>query len=194
MKLGGWQRLWIVLSVIWLLPVALFTRDLMHREFGQEILQSATREFDFDSLLRPDAKEPFWIWRSSIPADPTHAAQVAQKLQEAYGKWIDFSEVESKHKNNPERRYRATTALIEKEASLEVKLVNGTIIVNVPKGFSKEDLEQLYARRLKRDQSPLRWEKAKFGMYGVLAWLASIGLLYLLGASIGWVVRGFRTK
>ncbi len=114
-----------------------------------------------------------------------------RQLQEEYGKWIDFGEIESKHKNNLERRSQATKALIKKEASLEVKVADGKIIVNVPKGISKEDLEQLYARRYQR---PLRWEKAKIGMYGVLGWLMPIGLLYLLGVAIGWVVRGFKTK
>ena len=96
---------------------------------------------DFDLLLRPDAELIFW--RSSRPVDPTHVAATVRQLQEEYGKWIDFSEVESRYKKN---------------------------------------LRQL------------RWEKPKIAMYGVLAWLASIGLFYLLGAAVGWVVRGFRTK
>ncbi len=182
MKLGGWQRLWILLSVIWLFPVALVTVQFMPESPPEK------RELDFDLLVRPDAAR--WP-RGATPKEPTHAARVARQLQEAYGKWIDFREVESKHKNNPAHRFQATTDLIEKEASLEVKVAGGKIIVNVPKGISKEDLEQLYAKRYQR---PLRWEKAKIGMYGVLAWLTSIGLLYLLGATIGWVVRGFRAK
>ena len=207
MKLGGWQRLWIVLSFIWLLPVALLTLESLRSELTPKI-------------------SPY-----------------------------------------EQRRYNATRDLIQKEASLEVKVADGMIIVKVPKRTSKADLEQLYTRHLKRVQPllplratlkkspsekreldfdmlirpddelnsvwrhpqaggpvdptkvrqlqeeygkwmdfsevestyknnlrPLRWEKAKFGMYGVLAWLASIGLLYLLGATIGWIVRGFKTK
>lgn len=213
MTLGGWQRLWILVSVIWLLPVALGTLHFM-----QEITE-------------PEGSQYLRL------------------------------------------RYQATLDLLEKEASLKLKLTDGSIIMDVPKGISKEDLEQLYARHLKRDQelsamrkkSPsmklilgfdslvradaepgdswpryrrssippdptlaaaqlqrlqedygkwldfsevdstaknnmrvlrreLRWKKAMIGVVGFLFWLASIGLLYLLGASIGWVIRGFRDR
>lgn len=227
MKLTGWQRLWILLSVILLLLVALFTFEFMRIEF------------------RP------------------------KEFQLEY------------------RRLSATMDLIQEEAWHKVKVADGTIIVNVPKGISKEDLEQLNAQykynqaqaaefeewvkrqsvpepaeaippplrelppekpldfavlireptdllaqvpkslrapkvddpaavkarvqrkheeygkwidfseiesRYKNNLRQLRWEKAKIGMYGVLAWLTSIGLLYLLGAAIGWVFKGFKSR
>lgn len=194
MKLGGWQTLWIVLSVIWLLPVAFFTVGSM-----------------------PKASQYEWA------------------------------------------RYQATQNLIKKESSLAVRLADGTIIIDVPKGVTREELEQLYAKAMQaRSRTPIRlrpifdpsfdslirvneaietpglswtdpaypatqvqrlhdkygkWidfgeiesayqnnvrqlpsEKTKVGTYGFLFWLASIGLVYLLGAAVAWVVRGLRAE
>lgn len=194
MKLSGWQRLWIVLSVIWLLPVAFFTVRSM-----------------------PKASQYEW------------------------------------------GRYEATRALIKKESSLAVKLTDGTIIIDVPKGVSRKELEQLHAKKIQahsRIPMPLRpvfdpsfaslirlnepaetrrvswtdpaypvslvkrlhnkygkWidfsgvestyknnlkqlpsEKVKIGAYAFLFWLASIALLYVLSGAIGRVVRGLREK
>ena len=98
MKLGGWQRLWILLSVIWLLPVAFFTVELMPKGFQYE----RSRSEAIQDLIKKEAS---------------------------------------------------------KEASAKVKLADGTTIFGVPKGVSRKDLEQLYAKALKRDDrtsSPLR--------------------------------------
>lgn len=189
MKLSRWQSLWIVLSVIWLLPVALFTVGSM-----------------------PKASQYQWA------------------------------------------RYHAMQELIKKESSLAVKLADGTIIIDVPKGVSREELEQLHAKAIQaRSRTPirlrpvfdpsfhslirvnepietpglswtdpaypatqvqrlqdkygkwinfsrvehrytgqLRWEKVKIGTYGFLFWLVSIGLLYPIGPAVAWVVSGLR--
>lgn len=204
MKLNVWQRLWVLLSVIWFFPVAVGSLVIAQLNTGR-----------FHDIFA--------------------------------NKWP---------------RYRATTDLIRKEASLKLQVADGTMIVNVPKRISKEELEQLYVRYLKRVRKmprelrlkfqtpsenqplefdllvapvkelwnrgphvdswrgvaqvqqrqeayskwidfseieneyktymrPIHWEQAKIATYGFLAWLGSIGLVYLLGAGVGRVVRGF---
>ncbi len=212
MKLSRWQRSWIVLSVIWLIPVALLTvwvmwdatrfesgfegaryertRDLIKEEASQrvkladgtmilnvpkriskegleklyvgslgpppknakeaeshrltyELLQSSgdteEGELDFDALIQPSPKTR--VWRLTRAVGPAAQAAESQRLQEAYGKWIDFSAIESEHKDNRRK---------------------------------------------------LRWINAMIGISGFLFWLVSIGFLYLLGTAVGWVIKGFK--
>lgn len=45
-----------------------------------------------------------------------------------------------------------------------------------------------------RNMEQLSLNRSKAIGYGFLAWVAPVALMYLLGLSLGWVVRGFRDR
>ena len=183
MRLGGWQRLWVVASAIWLIPVA-------------------------------------WFTIASMSADDYEL-----------------------------RRCQATEKLIEKEATLNVKMPDGTTIINVPEWITQTELARLYGKPLTQsmpnstfqmefrellrrggkqsaeeilglyecsEKSVRRLQEQygkwidfseveqkyvkdssknfKIALVGLGSWLASIVIVYLFGWAIGWVIKGFKSR
>jgi hypothetical protein len=123
-------------------------RDLerLYANWTQQSSQPHGTLEEIDFAVLTGLKKPLGPGESKFDRKLAEALAVpgkgeAQDLQEKYGRWIDFTEIENKYQN---------------------------------------DLKQLSTKR------------AEIWIYAFLFWLASIGLVYLLGAAVGWVARGFR--
>jgi len=146
MKLNGWQRLWVLFSVLWLIVVMGFTVATLPKE--SQILDRwayATLEKIRDS---DESLKKYSMW----------------DLEKAYA---DIPREE----------------LIEKAQAKYSSSEKGL----------KIDFERIN-KRYKNQLGELTTNQAKSAGLGVAVWLGTILVVYILGWSVGWVIRGFKPK
>jgi hypothetical protein len=106
-RLNGWQRLWIVLSVIYLIVVVAFVIAVMPRasHYARSRLYNSIDTVG-RYLERDDASfryEGGWTMRTKYYADLSDE-QVLAKLHDKYKDKVDFDPVESEYRRKMNRR------------------------------------------------------------------------------------------
>ena len=162
MKLSGWQRLWVLMSAVFLGLVAAYVSltlpnpvDIPHSQTFYDQLRPELRNL----IATTKSPEQFHVERPTRPGD-------RQKLQEEWDK---------------------------AEPLYHVKMPNGHVIsflITVPEK-DMNDVAREYWRIIEKevDQRRLRYAFIAF-----LLWGGSVIILYLLGWSIRWVHRGFKSQ
>lgn len=143
--LGGWQRLWVVATMLYLIPVAFFTTT------------------------------GYW------PDEKTYADTRLRKSIDATGKYMESI--------TPGYLYEGSYTVREKYYK---DLSDEQIIERLHTKFKdKVDLSEIDAEYQHR-VNKLPEERLHVVGCALLWWLGPAVALYVLGAAIGWIFRGFR--
>lgn len=167
--MNGWKRLWIVLSVLWVLPMCFFL--IMA---ASNILEAGKIKYivDVDPLLelvdpletvfkRPAAKG--WRWADEIPIKWNDLVDTSDEV------WI-FSD-------------RQTVNHVPGSDPLQASIAQGVVL-----GMA-EDQGKREGFKYRESAQKRAWEGFYFASALVFAPPA---ILYVLGLAVGWVWRGFR--
>jgi hypothetical protein len=211
-RLSGWQRLWILVSVLYAIPVVLFTNLELssYRGESEERLQwameaerlvaahvgvswpSASRLFDehYNEVI----KRIYTMRLASSPTemvDPKDIERNCEKeVQSMYQRIHGGPGGSGMFPIGPRReedidqcKLKVLRTMIERGRLTDLKGFN-------PGDFKIElaRLETDYEARLKE----ARKERIKFVGIGFLAWLVPVLAVYVLGLAAGWVYRGFK--
>jgi hypothetical protein len=207
-KLGGWQRLWILVGVLYAIPVALFTNLELssYRGESEERLQwameaerlvvaqvgasgsSASRLFDehYNEVIKRIYSMPLASSSGSV-IDPKDIERNCEKeVERSY----DRIHRDGMRPTGPRRdqdidqcKLKVLRSVIERGRLTDLK--------GFKPGHFKIELVRLetdYEARLKE----ARKERIKFVGIGFLAWLVPVLAVYVLGLAAGWVFRGFK--
>src|SRR5512145_722044 len=162
MTLGGWQRLWVLVSALYLIIVAVvaWTEFPRRDDIDHDSTIYAAMDAAHVGYLRP---EPASHLRPSVTAalyDRIEASRIQAPVRIGRGKGITLP--------NGHTRYFAddtTEDLIWQTAGEYLAVVDSRL-------------------------PPLR---RRFVLLSTMAWLVPCLGLYVLGSSVGWVYRGFRS-
>jgi hypothetical protein len=170
MKLNGWQRLWVVLVVIWLLPVMVFSYELWPTT-------ADVPKAEVFAQLKPDDRDRL------APLAPV-GKLTPYTPPEATDKWSRYR-VPAPPAGKPEGKGPYT---IEPPAPVDIDGHK----VQFYEGVSQEEMNQTTRSYSVILHHMLSVKRAAFivKMFGF--WMAPMIGLYLTGWSIAWVRRGFR--
>jgi len=140
-KLSGWQRLWLVLSVIYLIVVAAFTIILMPK--ASQYSSSMVHDTIQTTIDNVPKLSNMYVYQIREAYSDFSDEELIQKIHEKYKDEVDFDAIEKKYRNK---------------------------------------------------MSHLPSVRAKFIGLGLLFWVAPIVLVYILGISVGWIVKGFKKE
>lgn len=143
-RLNGWQRLWLVLSVIYLIVVIGFTFTLMPK--ASQYLSS--RVYDTVRTIKDNVAEL-----------SLNTSLSTFEIREAYSDLSDEEFIQIIHKNYKDK-------------------------------VDFDAIEKKYRNKMSRLPSV----RAKFIGLGLLFWIGPIILIYILGISVGWIVKGFKKE
>ena len=165
-NLNGWQRLWVVISVLWLLFVVVRVSTAV------DVIPTADR---IEARLERNTRNLQREWalatiEAALPASGiSEATATAQIYRSAYEDWSDTEIVEKVRSDFPSVNYERVDS--DHQESLD--------------GEQTRHQERLDALRL---------EQAKrIGLISLALFAPSVGL-YLLGLAMAWVWRGFKLK
>jgi hypothetical protein len=167
MRLNGWQRLWIVLSVLWLMVVlgvgyvrwpltpAAFTRS---EDRHYSVKDSGTgKTLDFRGPQPPTLAQfqNIFVTEGIVPSDTAYEIVQIPGLGETEFPFMTFKS--------------------------EVRTMSDAEVTAAAAKLSRE-----YVRTVHRQQMTFTGE-------AFAAWVLPVAVLYLLGWAIAWVRRGFTT-
>lgn len=145
-RLNGWQRLWVVLAVIYLLPVVGFTialfpkqRDLVSSRVYDSIRAVGEYREKNDSGFRFEGAFSFRAkYYSDISDD-----EIIKGLHEKWGSKVDFSKIEVEYKQKldalPAERAKAVgIALLAWLVPVLAVYVLGLAVTWIIRGFRRE--------------------------------------------------------
>ncbi len=142
-RLNGWHRLWLALSVIWLLAVAAFTIAFIPKasDYGSsrlyDSINAVNRHLEREDPTR--GQEAAWTTRSKY--SDLSDEEVLVRLHDKYKGKVDFQSIETE-----------------------------------------------YRRKIAR----LPTERTEVVGIALLAWLVPVTVVYALGLTLAWIIRGFR--
>lgn len=200
-KLNGWQRLWVVVSGLYLCLVAVYMTltlptpekiphsptfyDQLRPELKKKIVTtSAIEHGPWEDYQRqsetPVGKKGDWIVVEERPAPKGNA----QKLQEEWDKaeplplnYDSYSDEE-----------------LEKIAGIQtVRTPNGHVLI-FPSGLTVKDMTEVaqdYQRIVIKAASK---KQLHYIFMALLFWAGPVIILYVSGWSVGWVHRGFKKQ
>jgi hypothetical protein len=167
-RLSGWQRLWVVFAILYLLPVAVFTVSFVPKKTDTKRQWAfATIEIvkKYDEKLK---NEDTWdIWRAY--SDMSYE-ELIKRIRDKYSR--DKYSDKSDRKKGPENKW-------------EQYRVKGT--PRIP-DIEFDTVNKEYQQKL----NSLWKEQAKVVSIGGLSWGFSVIAVYILGMAVGWVYRGFK--
>ena len=140
-RLSGWQRLWLILSVIYLIVVAAFTVISMPKasQYSSSRVHDTIRTI-IDNVPKLSG---MYVYQIREVYSDFSDEELIQKIHEKYKDKVDFDATEKKYRNKMSR---------------------------------------------------LPSVRAKFIGLGLLFWIVPVVLVYILGISGGWIVKGFKKE
>ena len=172
-RLTGWQRLWILVSVLWLVVVALFSyllwptvsSDTVHSiVYDQLPREMQLKLFDPFSFL---SEKPVGI------TDPEAERLANEWVAKQWG--LPF----------PEKL---------EDAGITINVSDHVLTFRT--GVTQAEAEEVahkYVELLHRALAAARHERVQAARTAFLVWVVPCVMLYALGWAIAWVRRGFRT-
>ena len=151
MRLGGWMRIWIVLSILLGIFIVLLAYD-----------------------SRPTRERIINDWYQSA------SDVIAEKISDAEDRYVSPSEVRDAYVTASEQENIKRLKKWETSPSENAKI------------FSN-DIGRINRSHEQKLQS-LAGDTAIFWTKTIGLWLAISALLFLAGWTVGWVVRGFRSR
>lgn len=166
-KLNGWQRLWVVVSGLYLCFVGVYVTLTLPTPANIPHSQA------FYDQLRPELKKNIIVTSPLAeyelipikPIDP-HEKKTQKKLQE---EWVDAEPLD------------------------HVTLPNGHVLYflsSLPER-DKTEVKQDYWRIIEKEA---REKQLQYIFMALYFWAGPVIILYVLGWSVGWIYRGFREK
>ena len=163
-NLHGWQRLWVIISIIWAIPVVVYQIS------------------ELDTKLKINSE---WVWAKIELLkmnDGKEDEYSGTYRQERFGDSSD----EEILKFTPERFKKVKTPdLTAKKGHIGL---DELILAYDFREYDK--MNKKYESRIR--ELPRSWLQTIF--FGFIAWVAPLILIYLMGIGIHWVYDGFRKK
>ena len=204
-NLNGWNRLFILVSGLWLIAVISFDNGV--REFGNNYQELSDDGFYESKLSETSLKitNPKKSYSKSFDHDTPfseHQSVTDELIDELINPVKPKKEDEKKAslvqildiKEGKQGEIIKSSELDESEYEAEATFPNGRTIRLKPH-VSNKDFELLaknYFAILKHE-----WAIKNFFWwvsYLINAFILPLAFIYILGASVGWVWRGFKTK
>ena len=194
MKLGGWHRLWIFLSVIYLLVVIIFAiyefppkaEDTPHKhEFFQKLSIESREMISDKNIYDYSDFSNEWDW-----ADIYEHVKSISDLEKQVQRLIDLKVPE---KQISEFIQEQTVSEQVKEIVLLSRIMPNGRRITFKKGISDEQMNTVakeYMDILSQEASEPR---ASFMLNVFLIWIIPCLSLYAIGWSIRWFFRGFKS-
>lgn len=165
MRLGGWQRLWVALSVIYLLPVAIFGYSVEQMPTIKKIHDRGLWKACYsvaEAINEEERKKEKGPWTLFQP-DPIQPHEFCEELK---------------------AKYPSAAEQIEWFKRLISESPNAPVTVVARKAMEEfqQDLDALPRRQFEH------------ALFLLAIWLVPTLLVYALGWTVGWVIRGFRSQ
>ncbi|WP_129210700.1 hypothetical protein [Crenobacter cavernae] len=178
MKLGGWLRLWILMSVLYAIPIALLT----WAEFPSVGRISHHGEF-YDRLPKDSIEKLVGKGTSKIFFDPDEIGTDVEILK---GPRLHF------RNGVVEKGKGISQGFVDPdEIGDEVEMPNGHRLP-FRSGVTEKDISAVANQYHDILKAEAFTERFKVIGYGFAAWLVPCIAAYILGWAIRWVYRGFR--
>jgi hypothetical protein len=149
-SLNGWQRLWVLVGVIYACAVAVFC-----------FFNYPNKLTIAEHLGAPDVE-----LGNNVPTQPVRYVQIKEK-------WIKVEHT-ARNKEKDECVYLRNNAWSEPIRCSDLNLVD------LPREFNDSDIHTLNLKR------------ARFIGIAALFWAVPFAVIYVFGAGVGWVIKGFR--
>lgn len=170
-KLNGWQRLWVVVSGLYLCLVAVYMAITLPTPAKIPHSQA------FYDQLRPELKKIIeWDEWERYRVQDGEKARV-DLLREA-GPWNDYSSYSDEE--------------LKKIAGIQsVKMPNNHVL-NFPSKLSEKDKTEVTQDYWRIVEKAASQKRLHYIFMALLFWAGPVIILYALGWSLGWVHRGFK--
>ena len=164
MRLNGWQRLWILTGVIWLIVVVIFSSILWPGFPSAEKIESNVDDF-IERYGDSDISLPINYFQFDCD-------EVVRRYKGKHPKIIDpFKRNDGRKNKNAE-----SEPLDLFNPELSCRFIN----------FLRDEHENSRDKEIKVIY--------RFVTFAAIAWLGPVIILYLLGYAVMWVYRGFSRK
>lgn len=170
MRLGGWKRLWIVLSVLYLLLVAFITiTDIPKKSHVKRDWASAT--IDIVKQYDENLKHKF-TWRILDEYTDMSYEELIEQIRKKY--------------SDKFRTENETSKIIDpfKDKWEQYR---------IKKHYVPDNEFEVVNERYKKRLSSLWKEQAKSIGLGLVLWGVPVTAVFVLGVAFGWIYRGFKT-
>lgn len=175
----GFQRIFIVLAILWLIPVAIFTIDLMPKA-------PIINEWELDSFIPDEAMQRYTEDLSLFSNEELLLMREATQKGERYP---------TDEPSGKTLRKRAAIRELQRCG----KLPEDPNLIYKPSSFWKSEegkkIIQKANIKISRD-----WRKENFGqqvtfiLKAVLFWVIPLVCIYIMGILIWWITTGFSGK
>ena len=204
-KLNGWQRLWVVVSGLYLCLVAVYVTLTLPTP--AKIPHSPT----FYDQLRPELQNKIatpktdeWIVISETPAPKENARKLIdpfeesaqQKLREEWDKAkpIDTKKEDYAYPNKKDIFDQIIDEELLKIAGIQaVEMPNGHVL-NILSKLSEKDKTEVSQDYWRIVEKAAGQKQLHYIFMALLSWAGPVIILYALGWSVGWVHRGFKKQ
>jgi hypothetical protein len=186
MKPNGWQRLWIVVSVLYLVAV------LAIGYLNWPTFERTWHQDDFIAQMPEEArKHVVASYPSKFDARDDRSSYVRAVMPN--GAVLVIRGTVDPRLATARTRYLEYKKLSDAELAPVLRAKSPEYADLLPDSFvADEDMDKTvnaYGAVLERATRAARWS---FGWHAALAWVIPCALLYVLGWAVAWVRRGFR--
>lgn len=197
-KLNGWQRLWVVVSGLYLCLVAVYVTLTLPTP--AKIPHSQT----FYDQLRPELKKKI-VTTSAIEHGPWEdyqsqgSAPVRGKGTFTDEEWnraepIDTKKEDYAYPNKKDIFDQITDEELLKILGIQaVKMPNGHVL-NILSKLSEKDKTEVTQDYWHIVEKAASQKQLHYIFMALLLWAGPVIILYVLGWSVGWVHRGFKKQ
>jgi hypothetical protein len=174
----GFQRIFVVLVILWLIPVAILTVYLMPKKQEVPNIHKGEREpngfekWQQENISQGFAKEDLSLYSN-------------EELLRMRNK--DFSDLPS-----PDiLRRRAAIRELQRRGKLPS---DPNLVYKPPSFWQSEEGKKLFQQGNIESERNLREQQSKFIFRGFLFWVIPLIFVYLMGVLIWWIIVGFRGR
>lgn len=177
-KLNGWQRLWVMLAILWLPPVVIWAYNDWPNAYTATVAGCVFSDELFSPAIEKILNDELSAWR--------------QELASGIGPWTEYAKPREQHfytldefagipgwKGDPigEPKW-ARAPLVEDYCP--------TLMARLERSGRANELRQ--ARN-----DDLLTRRLKFFATTLAIWVIPLVAVYLLGVAVAWIIRGFRS-
>lgn len=182
LKLNGWQRLWVVLSCLYLITVLIYSAI----NYKDDI---KVKDEDVYEKMSRDARASLVLPNSDgfLPEERDQGRSIIMLVN---GKYIEKIYKIFGKKTNEE--------IVHDGFSEGKPLNNQTEVVHIGLIFFKPNVDDIDKQSVIKEYVTVLWAELKNKKYGfyvsyLLLWFVPCLIVYASGAIIGWIINGFKT-
>lgn len=191
MKLNGWQRLWIIISVLWFFTLSVVFYDS---------LPSAKSINIFDIVERLPDKALKVLSKPVISVDLQKKIASFRKDNPEYKNVEDVDLIETIYKNEYAKEMSRDAFYLQLKDSWKfnpeikrIPLINGTDVTLAP-DTSPSDIVYMSESANAAINAQLNKVRISFALKMLALWAVPCAALYLFGLTLNWVYKGFKKQ